>query len=163
MAKAVKRKGTAPPRAGNKRVAVKSRKPSRKNETGEVTSAAPNEASGQDLSDVSMLEPRVLADIASPDVLDRLWDNHRQSERRRSRCEPFRATPCEGHSPGGSETRRGTRRMPDRSDGGKPCRPRRRERRRALSPPHCLGECRNPSGGSLGGAHAAGAGQPFTI
>ena len=35
MAKAVKRKGTAPPRAGNKRVAVKSRKPSRKNKTGE--------------------------------------------------------------------------------------------------------------------------------
>jgi phosphoribosyl-ATP pyrophosphohydrolase len=73
MAKAVKRKGTAPPRAGNKRVAVKSRKPSRKNKTGEVTSAAPNGAIGQDLSDVSMLEPRVLAAIASPDVLDRLW------------------------------------------------------------------------------------------
>jgi hypothetical protein len=73
MAKAVKRKGTAPPRAGNKRVAVKSRKPSRKNKIGEVTSAAPNGAVGQDLSDVSMLEPRVIAAIASPDVLDRLW------------------------------------------------------------------------------------------
>src|ERR1700738_2942838 len=73
MAKAVKRKGTAPPRAGNKRVAVKSRNPSRKNKTGEVTSAAPNGAIGQDLSDVSMLEPRVIAAIASPDVLDRLW------------------------------------------------------------------------------------------
>ena len=73
MAKAVKRKSTAPPRAGNRWVAVKSRKPSRKNKTGEVTSAAPNGAIGQDLSDVSMLEPRVLAAIASPDVLDRLW------------------------------------------------------------------------------------------
>jgi hypothetical protein len=47
--------------------------PSRKNKTGEVTSAAPNGAIGQDLSDVSMLEPRVIAAIASPDVLDRLW------------------------------------------------------------------------------------------
>src|SRR5467141_1810325 len=117
MAKAVKRKGTAPPRAGNNRVAVKSRKPSRKNKTGEVTSAAPNGAIGQDLSDVSMLEPRVLAAIAcsccyceSRRARSAL-DNHRQPERRRSRCEPFRATPCEGYSPGGSEARRRTRRM----------------------------------------------------
>ena len=71
MAKAVKRKGTAPPRAGNRWVAVKSRKPSRKNKTGEVTSATPQGASAQGLSDVSLLEPPVLA--ASPDVLDRLW------------------------------------------------------------------------------------------
>src|SRR5438105_14371057 len=73
MAKAVKRKGAAPARTGNKRVAVKSRKPSRKNKTGEVTSPAPNGAIGQDLSDVSMLEPRVLAALPSLDVLDRLW------------------------------------------------------------------------------------------
>jgi phosphoribosyl-ATP pyrophosphohydrolase len=71
MAKAVKRKGTAPPRTGNKRVAVKSRKPSRKSKTGDVASATPRGASGQGLSDVSLLEPPVLA--ASPDVLDRLW------------------------------------------------------------------------------------------
>jgi phosphoribosyl-ATP pyrophosphohydrolase len=71
MAKAVKTKGTAPPRTGNKRVTVKSRKPSRKNKTGEVTSATPKGASGHGLSDVSLLEPPVLA--ASPDVLDRLW------------------------------------------------------------------------------------------
>src|SRR5205807_5873647 len=80
MAKAVKRKSTAPPRAGNKRVAVKSRKPSRKNKTGEVTSAAPNGAIGQDLSDVSMLEPRVLAAIASPDVLWTIIDSRKGAD-----------------------------------------------------------------------------------
>jgi phosphoribosyl-ATP pyrophosphohydrolase len=71
MAKAVKRKGTAPLRTGNKRVAVKSRKPSRKSKTGDVTSATPKGASDQGLSDVSLLESSALA--ASSDVLDRLW------------------------------------------------------------------------------------------
>jgi len=69
MANAVKRKSTTSPRTGNKRVAVKSRKPSRKTKTGEVTSTSPKGASGQDRPD--LLELSVLA--ASPEVLDRLW------------------------------------------------------------------------------------------
>src|SRR5260370_718965 len=39
----------------------------------EVTSGATKGEMGEDLSDVSMREPRVLAAIASPDVRDGLW------------------------------------------------------------------------------------------
>src|SRR3954470_10455321 len=50
--------------------------------------------------------------------------------------------------------------MPDRGDGRESCRPRRRKRRRALSPSCHLGERGNPAGGSVGGAYAAGGGEP---
>ncbi|SRR5258707_11096451 len=66
--KAAKKKDAPTPRAGKKRATTKFRKQRRKSE---ITSAPRKDASGQDLSDSTLLKPPALA--ASPDVLDRLW------------------------------------------------------------------------------------------
>jgi phosphoribosyl-ATP pyrophosphohydrolase len=70
MAKATKKKAAAPAAAGRERATREARKRSLKSKTGRVASPYPEEASGQDLSDGSLLAPPV---SANPDVLNRLW------------------------------------------------------------------------------------------
>jgi phosphoribosyl-ATP pyrophosphohydrolase len=70
MAKATKKKAAAPSGASKKRGTGELRKRNRKSKTGRAASPHPEEATGQDLSDDSLLAPPV---SANPDVLNRLW------------------------------------------------------------------------------------------